>query len=405
MSVFTDLQNVLSARDLHLRLLIAPPRTGSTMLEASLSRSPNVSAYAHEPFVRHGYYGENADSGYGNILDAISQSGTKNGNAIVVKEMSHWISPGQEYQRLFTLTDGPVLFLTRNPLLSAESRLRKVTQNLNIKHLPAIHRMYEYDYVPGIDNPGADTRELHAGQTRYLDCYAISQGETDWNSLVTASMQSRDYTRLEGIVSIPGILPPSSSGEAALCEEIAHLGQTGRPYAIVDSTEFRLAPEVLAPMICNTWSITQDERMVDWQGTSEGLRTGQDKPHHKIWYDTFLGSTHVLPPTETPIQPSKFPRSVCDHLLRVDLPAYYHLFTDANQLRSGEDVLRRQFISEGGPVTIGDIDPLYALLIDPTLANDVQFMDRNHSLLDEVSSIYSPVRPTDEITLPRQARR
>jgi len=41
MSSFTELQNILEARDIHLRLLIAPPRTGSTMLEASLARSPS----------------------------------------------------------------------------------------------------------------------------------------------------------------------------------------------------------------------------------------------------------------------------------------------------------------------------------------------------------------------------
>lgn len=405
MDSFIQLQDTLSSRDVHLKFLISPSRTGSTMLAASLSRSPSVSAYSHEPFVRLGYYGEEADSGYRSILDAISGNTEADGSSVVVKDMSHWIGGQHEYKRLFTLTDAPVLFLTRNPVLSVESRLRKVIQNLNAKYRPPINENCGQRFSHKISTSANNLTELFTEQTKFLDSYASGFGEADWQSLVSASMRSHDYTKFGHILSIPEIFPLSSSGEAALYEEVEYMTKNCRPYVIVDSTEYRLAPEILAPKLCDSWKISNDESMIDWEGSGKKLQTGQNEAHHRFWYDTFLESTRVLPPFEKPLQPCKFPAAVRDHLLRVDLPAYYRLFSNPNRLRSDENVLKREFEVEGRRVNIQDTDPIFSLLSDPSLVKDSRFMENNRLLFDQLDGVDLIRHPEGEVTLPRRARK
>jgi len=135
------------------------------------------------------------------------------------------------------------------------------------------------------------------------------------------------------------------------------------------------------------------------------LKTGQDKPHHRVWYDTFLESTRVLPPVEKSVQPSKFPESVRGYLLRVDLPAYCRLFRDNNKLHADENILGKEFDSDGQRITIKEVDPLFSLLTDFSLSEDSQFMRSNRSFLNEIQNRYLLKQPEDEITLPRQARK
>jgi hypothetical protein len=104
-----------------LRLIVAPPRTCSTLLARALWNSDSVSSYSHEPFdlVYHRRLDHEA------VLEKLAQPllvGTGAGGCALVKELSFQV--GRYFPALASLTDRPVIFIIRDPRLSIASRMQ-----------------------------------------------------------------------------------------------------------------------------------------------------------------------------------------------------------------------------------------------------------------------------------------
>jgi hypothetical protein len=125
---YQELKKLVDRGRVNFRLILSPPRTGSTLMEAVLSQFEEGQLCCHEPFVELGYYGGNAEDGYQKILTRAREASESGSVNILIKEMSHWLGVNQEYGRFLPLVKDPALVLIRNPLLSLESRLRKVLQ-------------------------------------------------------------------------------------------------------------------------------------------------------------------------------------------------------------------------------------------------------------------------------------
>ena len=138
MNYFENVSGLVQEDKLRLIVIIAPPRTGSTMLETMLSKSHDIDLEVNEPFVNYGHFGDEPLDGYEKIYsEACRVLAHQQTVTMLVKEMSHWINLRNEYQKLFSLTDNIVLSI-RNPLLSTESRIKKFVEPLTIKPRPII---------------------------------------------------------------------------------------------------------------------------------------------------------------------------------------------------------------------------------------------------------------------------
>ena len=67
------LQKIIDRGQANIRLILASPRTGSTLVEALLSQNNEIQASCHEPFVMLGYYGEDSGDGYRRLIEAIEK--------------------------------------------------------------------------------------------------------------------------------------------------------------------------------------------------------------------------------------------------------------------------------------------------------------------------------------------
>ncbi|MEK7180143.1 MAG: hypothetical protein AAB706_01595, partial [Patescibacteria group bacterium] len=134
---YQKLKSLTDGGRLQTYIIIAPPRTNSSVVEHALGNSPDIDHERHEPFLNAWHENFDPDHGYRQIYESIGgeqfeQSG-KN-TSVVVKEMSHWIGKNEEYKRLTELTSKPVVILVRNPLLAVESRLRRVLTTMDMRY-------------------------------------------------------------------------------------------------------------------------------------------------------------------------------------------------------------------------------------------------------------------------------
>lgn len=68
---FKKLKNLADSGRLSIQLVVAPPRTNSSMLEHSLGNSPDIEHECHEPFLGARKPDFDPDNGYKLIYEAI----------------------------------------------------------------------------------------------------------------------------------------------------------------------------------------------------------------------------------------------------------------------------------------------------------------------------------------------
>lgn len=382
-----QLKKYLDSNKINLKIIIALPRTGSTMLETVLSSSPGIAAYSHEPFVRLGYYNDNADTGYKNILDSIKTNKAGKGSSVIIKDMSHWIVKDEAYKQLFSLTNAPILFLIRNPILTIESRLRRIIHTLNVKYKPAIRTTFKEQFQDIFKSDSANDQILFREQLRFLDKYAKLNHEQNWDLLVSKCLVERNYTLFDKLLAMKDLFPADISGLEALWSEIQYVNKNKQPYLIIDSTELRLSPERQIINICKMLGIEFNQKMLHWGKKVESVHTGQNEPHHKVWYDTLMASNQILPPTEIPLDVNQFPETLKTNLLNVILPIYSQLFLNRYKLHSRKNILDLKFHSPTGKITIKDIDPLFVLLSDRSLNSNSKFIKQHEYFFKNINAI------------------
>lgn len=357
---YLKLKSLVERGQVNIRLILSPPRTGSTLMEAVLSQLKDGQQSCHEPFVKLGYYGGDAEDGYQRILSKVRNSPKDGPVNILVKEMSHWLSVNREYERLLPLVNDPVLVLIRNPLLSMESRIRKVLQVWQIRERPVLMEWLRTNL-----RKKTSGKDLN-GQRDLLDEFALSVSERNWESLLEKKFAEQDYRVFGELLAIGNLFPSSSSGWEGLRDEVNYLKQTTRDFVVIDSTEFRLAPQFYYQEIAGKWNVRGKHQVMRKIDQVDNLEIRMHKPHYRLWYDTLLKNREVKPPTETVAHLGMFPENIASHLRLVAIPVYIQAFLDEHRIKNDEIVFSGESVGLNGK-KLKDVDPYVTALLCPEM--------------------------------------
>lgn len=347
MSAYEELLKLKLQNKLDLIVVIAPPRTGSTMLQSVLSKSHSIDIGINDP--------QGQEEGYSQIVDEAKKILIHKPVAtILVKEMSHWIHANKEYRKIFDLARKIVISI-RNPLLSTESRLKKFIDSLVIKPMPMVFEwlLKSQGHDQGMNISLKNQRDL-------LDKYAIKKGYADWKTLIEISYKKQNYTDFEDLLTAdnsPTGFTPDQLGWAAVDEEVIYLQKIGETPILVDSTDLRLAPEITTLELCKTLNIEFNSMMIEGWNSEDFSHlitesSMEDKAVQSLWYDSISQSNKIKAPNEVSPRLSAFPDQIKDYLRTVALPAYIYLYKSEYRVQGKEDTY----------LQIKSIDPIYYLI-------------------------------------------
>jgi len=365
---FRLLSQMIRKGKLDIRLILASPRTGSTLLETSFIKNSTINTCAHEPF-RHSKNIEDVKEGYEAIFKKIKSRARRSGKiSIVIKEMGRRLAVGNEYQRFLTLVKIPPIILIRNPLLSTESKIRAILKGLD--------------------------------QKKNLESFALLKGFKSWDSMLEESFASQDYKLFGEILSDETIY---KSEPPATLEQMHYLEFKGRSFVIVDSTDYRLDPQAIVNALCKKWNVPFSNNMIKWGSAGKKLEINQ--PTLNNWFDRVQNSTGIAQPSEISPTLDDFPDFIVKHLKEVELPAYYEMFNHPNRVKPNEDSLQKPIslhlekktklglreIGEKGIVkvelSIFFLDPIYSIVSKPRLMKDDEFLKTNKRYLPTLNII------------------
>lgn len=323
---YQKLSNYISQDKVSIHLILSPPRTGSTLMEAVLSQNNNIDLAVHEPFVQLGYYGDNAEDGYKTLVEKVESCGNNGRVNVLVKEMSHWLDTEEEYKRFLSLVRNPVLFLIRNPLLSMESRIKKVLQVWEVRDKPEL-----IEWLAKEMDIRTDEYSLSV-QKRLLNMYAQRFNFKDWNDLRDSKFQEQNYGVFGDLLAIKGLFPIENSGWAGLDREITYLDKSKRDFIIIDSTEFRLSPSKITQRVFDAWNMEKSESVENRSYETKKLDIRMQKAHYRLWYDSLTRSSDIRLPTEKTPRIRDFPDQIRTHLEEVAIPIYLRSFMNKRRV-------------------------------------------------------------------------
>ena len=341
--------------------------------------------------------------------------------------MSHWIGKNEEYKRLTDLTTRPIVILIRNPLLSVESRLRRVLTTMDMRynidlqrHLldeVAIERGFQnwnelaekmkregygerFDFLPGKEGVERiyDTPVLTV-QNHLLDRKAHKNGYANWRDVVEKKLYREcDYTFFDGVLkSNVRRLGFEKDEFKKLAEEVRYLNEQKREVLVFDTTDLRAAPQEQMQEMCDRLGINFSPEMIQWGEKPVDFHTEQAKQSEKLWYDTLYSSSRINPPIEIPSTIDRFPTFMQSYLKENNLPIYAALskkkvlndelrrelneremrikVTDGNKqyLHSLGLIGDKTATGEDVSIKLKQIDPIYAMLNDSGLLVKPEF--------------------------------
>jgi hypothetical protein len=447
-SYYQKLQNLVQEGRLQTYIIIAPPRTNSSVVEHTLGNSPDIDHECHEPFLnaRHGNF--NPDHGYRQIYESIGgekfeQSGES--TTVVIKEMSHWISQNEEYKRLVELTTRPIVLLIRNPLLAAESRLRRVLTTIDMRHSVDLQHylLDELAIEKGYQNWNKLTREMKidaytdrlaalpnqedvdqiydapdiAIQNHLLDQKAHNNNYVNWREMVKKKLYTEhDYVFFDVILQLNQRRLSFEEDEfRKLEEEKKYFEEQKYQYVIFDTTDLRAEPTKQIQELCHILGIQFSPEMIEWGEKSVDFHTEQTKQSEKMWYSALYSSVCINPPIEISPSLNKFPAFMQEYLKSDNLPIYGELSKSKilkNELRHelNEQEFpvevtngnKEHFIELGlieNETKIGEnifiklkyIDPIYAVSNEPELIEQSEFQIYKNLYGKEMQIVYDSV--------------
>ncbi|MBI3337631.1 MAG: hypothetical protein HY005_03390 [Candidatus Staskawiczbacteria bacterium] len=440
---YEKLKSLIDSKRLSLILMVAPPRTNSSLVEHAMGNSPDIKHECHEPFLGDRKEGFNSDQGYKQIYDSIGGDlfeQSKESTTVAVKEMSQWIGINDEYKNLIELTNSPVLILIRNPLLSVESRMRRVLSTLDMRinldfqrwllnYVAKKEGFVSWEYFLNYliqrenknhlsflrDNEGLlrlyDTALLTI-QNELLDYMAKKDGYVNWRELISKKLYTeKDFKYFGDIFKVNTRRVGFKETEfKKLDDQVKYLESNRKSYYVVDTTDLRAIPDIIIKEICRRMHISYSLKMIDWGTEPVNFYTEQNQEFELVWYDTLYASTKIKPPIDIPLTLSMFPDFVQMYLKKYNLPIYAKLskskITSKNRRRylnekefnvdvSKENIaylkrigVIRDIVTEGQiSVKIKFIDPIYALTNEPKLFNDAEFIKYKEAYMDALTII------------------
>lgn len=450
---YEKLKALVEAGRLSTHIIIAPPRTNSSLVEHVMGNSPDIHHECHEPFLKARQDDFDPDHGYKQIYESIGggvfeQSDEK--TSVAVKEMSHWIGKNREYARLIELTRNPIVVLIRNPLLSVESRIRRVLATMDMRSsidlqryllekianekgfpnwMSFVNAMQDGTYTEPLDflRNGENIERLYdtpilTTQNEILNFIARQNGCINWRDLIERKLYAeRDYAFFEDILKAnPRRVDFEKDEFRTLAEEVKYFEDEGKDYLVFDTTDLRAAPEEQLRELCSRMGIKFSPEMLEWDKTPIDFHTEQTQEFEKLWYDTLFSSSRVNPPSEISPVLAMFPKFVRQYLRTTNLPVYAELSRKkilSNELRqelnerefkvhvtSSRELLRKFGVI--GDVPIGEdvsiklkyIDPVYAITNDPELMKDPEFIRLKGLYANELKIVSDIVSQHDEHT-------
>jgi Sulfotransferase domain len=393
---FSKLQELVSRGRLSIKLILAPPRTGSTLTEISFARNSQIDAHVHEPFkhppeVAYSMIYDRVKSSVSSerlyaedLFQFLDQFYTRSvfesshtasddpvrSMNIVVKDMSHRLETSDEHERLFSLIESPVIFLIRNPLLTTESEIRGELGPLYSKEKPDVQEtllnyyaqtkgerewndlLNKYEHIPdaavadkvvswyrtnqriAVLEEKGDVEQVTLQQW-LLDYYARTKGYERWKVMLEEGFVDRNYKLFGDLLQ-----NRSKTALAWKATEgyLSYLERQGKQAVIVDNTDYRLDPETVIPVLCKQWGVPYSEDMVNWGDKSLRSYMGHAKLDRSRWYDKLRKSCGIKPPSEVSPVLEDFPDFIADHLVNVDLPPYIRMFNHPSRVKLDKSV-------------------------------------------------------------------
>lgn len=102
------------------------------------------------------------------------------------------------------------------------------------------------------------------------------------------------------------IFPEKEIGFSLLMKQIIYCRQNGHDFVIVDSTDFRAHPQVMAKALLDRLGLPYYDSVLHWSSAESMPLDNLDGDHNHL-YTKVLGSTGLLPPLESIPQLDDFP--------------------------------------------------------------------------------------------------
>lgn len=362
---------------LKIIVIIGPPRSSTTTLEGALFFNEEVKLNIHEPFSTISWFKKGKEDVYKNILDQIIFSffqtsvnrfnrnrllelfingieKNKKPYTVVIKEMTHQI--GNEYKKLFQSVDGPVLVIIRNPILSYESRVKRVIigcyDDINdvLQHfiLKEIAKKFGYsdcktlltvdkflaeslfgEYFSYLKKASFKSKSINLKinfQRHILNIYARFWGFKDWSEFQQLILSTKKYFLIDKLLT--KIFPVLRTGwqQNQLKKQLNFLIKNKINFYIIDSTDLRENPGKITSIICSKLGLKYCKKMIKWGVNNEKMKkfdTGDLAEFN--WYSRFTSSKGIQPPSETAINTSLLPKYLKIDLEKNALPQYISL--------------------------------------------------------------------------------
>lgn len=276
--------------------IIAPPRTCSTMLGASLNMNSEIDGYCHEPFFRLRDNPNSFNESYEEI--------EKSGNNVIVKEMTQWLDINDEFIRFFTFARNPPVFIIRHPIIAAEDKLKKVVETFDMREKQAI--------TDQLKRLGFDS----------LDAYAVSKGFDTWRNMMEKCFKDRDYKPFGDILKSDAIFNLNHLGWEAFGKQIEYLKSKNMNFLVVDANEHKKNSIESTKKICEIWGLNFEDKMVNWGKGNLKINTNQNAAYQQIWYEHLMQSSGIENTVDTVISLEMFPEYIAEYIEKVCIPIH-----------------------------------------------------------------------------------
>ncbi len=283
-------------------LIIAPPRSGSTVIEKVLSGSCSIQEDLHEPFMEFGR--RNGDREEANKT---LQNIANNTKPTLIKEMTHDIMRDNIYKDLVKTTDNPIVIVIRHPFLCVESRLKAILNASSVSLRDSTKK-----FIAG------EKLDKEKSNQELLDEYAQKKGYENWSKYTEKFINQRNYGEFEDFFMSDTERFMTGFGWGDLDIVIEFFDKMKKPYIVINGTDFRNSPAKSTEKLCESLGIKYGEEMLKW-------KKGSYSHIGKIWYKEINNSENVQGDTvETP-SISCFPEPVQKYLNKIAMPYYKRL--------------------------------------------------------------------------------
>lgn len=310
-----------------VKILVAVPRSNSTIIEFILGSSTSVSKIIHEPFIDFGYYNAEAFSAHQKISAVINTGNNKKEDIFLIKEMAHWLAKDNIYKIFLKSIDEPVILLIKNPYLSIESKIKKILQGADRKDRPGLTKLLLASISQQKNKNIQSSRDG-------LKFFAQKKGYNSWAKLVEKeAIQKRNFVIFNPIVKY--FVENSTEdiwGWKSIDEIRKFLDKNKVRYKILEGIDFQLAPEATICGLCKVLNINFSRKMLYCSEKKFQKLIEQIQPYSMHWYEKVLSSQEVIKPDIPPLSIKKFPLCIQTYLSNIALPIYTRLYLSRHRL-------------------------------------------------------------------------